>query len=180
MRCSGRSPRRASSPARSFRDSRGRISVQPAPRAGCCAAPRPPTSGSSRASSRSCAQSAASLNASLDIARATLDALNLRAPVAGQLTAFSIQVGQSLNRGERLGQIDSAGRNKLVASVDEFYLGRVQPGQIATVEAGGKTYRAKVAKIYPQVRNGAFEVDLTFVGAGARRRCSAARPCRSS
>jgi HlyD family secretion protein len=109
-------------------------------------------------------QSAAALNASLDIARATLDALNLRAPVAGQLTAFSIQVGQSLNRGERLGQIDSAGRNKLVASVDEFYLGRVAPGQIATVEAGGKTYRAKVAKIYPQVRNGAFEVDLHFVG----------------
>jgi len=105
----------------------------------------------------------AALSGSLDIARATLDALNLRAPVAGQLTAFSIQVGQSLNRGERLGQIDSAGRNKLVASVDEFYLGRVQPGQIATVEAGGKTYRAKVAKIYPQVRNGAFEVDLHFI-----------------
>jgi HlyD family secretion protein len=109
--------------------------------------------------------SAASLNASLDIARATLDALNLRAPVAGQLTAFSIQVGQSLNRGERLGQIDSAGRNKLVASVDEYYLGRVEPGQIATVETGGKAFRAKVAKIYPQVRNGAFEVDLQFVGA---------------
>jgi HlyD family secretion protein len=108
--------------------------------------------------------SAASLNASLAIARATLDALNLRAPVRGQLTAFSIQVGQSLSRGERLGQIDSAGRNKLVANVDEFYLGRVQPGQLATVEAGGRTYRAKVAKIYPQVRNGAFDVDLIFVG----------------
>jgi HlyD family secretion protein len=107
----------------------------------------------------------ASLSGSLDIARATLDALNLRAPVTGQLTAFSIQVGQSLNRGERLGQIDSAGRNKLVAQVDEFYLGRVEAGQVATVEAGGKTFRAKVAKIYPQVRNGTFEVDLHFVGA---------------
>jgi HlyD family secretion protein len=107
----------------------------------------------------------ASLSGSLDIARATLDALNLRAPVTGQITAFSIQVGQSLNRGERLGQIDSAGRNKLVAQVDEFYLGRVEPGQIATVESGGKTFKAKVAKIYPQVRNGTFEVDLHFVGA---------------
>ncbi|HEX8226207.1 MAG TPA: efflux RND transporter periplasmic adaptor subunit [Allosphingosinicella sp.] len=107
----------------------------------------------------------ASLSGSLDIARSTLDALNLRAPVTGQLTAFSIQVGQSLTRGERLGQVDSAGRNKLVASVDEFYLGRVQPGQNATVESGGKTYRAKVAKIYPQVKNGVFEADLTFVGA---------------
>ena len=106
----------------------------------------------------------ASLSGSLDIARSTLDALNLRAPVAGQLTAFSIQVGQSLNRGERLGQIDSAGRSKLVAQVDEFYLGRVEPGQVATAEWGGKTYRMKVAKIYPQVRNGTFEVDLHFVG----------------
>jgi len=106
----------------------------------------------------------ASLSQSLAIARATLDALNLRAPVDGQLTAFSIQVGQSLQRGERLGQLDSAGRNKLVASVDEFYLGRVQPGQVATVDVGGKTYRAKVAKIYPQVRNGAFDVDLIFLG----------------
>lgn len=105
------------------------------------------------------------LNASLDIARATLDALNLRAPVTGQLTAFSIQVGQSMNRGERLGQIDSAGRNKLVAQVDEFYLGRVEPGQVTTAEWGGKTYRMKVAKIYPQVRNGTFEVDFQFVGA---------------
>jgi HlyD family secretion protein len=107
----------------------------------------------------------ASLGGSLDIARLTLDSLNIRAPVTGQLTAFSIQVGQSMNRGERLGQIDSAGRNKLVAQVDEFYLGRVEPGQIATADWGGKSYRLKVAKIYPQVRNGTFEVDLQFVGA---------------
>jgi HlyD family secretion protein len=109
-------------------------------------------------------QSAASLNASLDIARATLDALNLRAPVAGQLTSFSIQVGQSLTRGERLGQIDSAGRNKLRAQVDEFYLRRVAEGQIANAEVGGRQYRMRVSKIYPQVRNGAFEIDLQFVG----------------
>jgi HlyD family secretion protein len=109
-------------------------------------------------------QSAASLNASLDIARATLDALNLRAPVAGQLTSFSIQVGQSLQRGERLGQIDSAGRNKLHAQVDEFYLGRVAVGQIADAEVNGRHYRMRVGKIYPQVRNGAFEIDLQFIG----------------
>jgi HlyD family secretion protein len=108
--------------------------------------------------------STTALNASLDIARATLDALNLRAPVSGQLTAFSIQVGQSMNRGERLGQIDSAGRNKLVAQVDEFYLGRVKAGQRASAEWNGKTYQLKVAKIYPQVRNGTFEVDFQFVG----------------
>ena len=52
-----------------------------------------------------------------------------------------------------------------MAQVDEFYLGRVQPGQLAAAEWGGKSYRMKVAKIYPQVRNGTFEVDFHFVGA---------------
>ncbi len=108
--------------------------------------------------------STASLNQSLELANASLDALNLRAPVTGQLTAFSIQVGQAFTRGERLGQIDSAGRNKLRAQVDEFYLGRVTEGQIANAEVGGRAYRMRVSKIYPQVRNGAFEVDLQFVG----------------
>lgn len=108
-------------------------------------------------------ETAATLNSGLNIARGSLDALNLRAPVSGNLTAFSIQVGQSLDRGERLGQIDTEG-NKLVAQVDEFYLGRVQEGQVATAEVGGKTFQLKLAKIYPQVRNGTFEVDFHFVG----------------
>jgi len=108
------------------------------------------------------------LNTSLGLARASLDALNLRAPVSGQLTSFSIQVGQSLQRGERLGQIDSAGRNKLVAQVDEFYLGRVAEGQLAIAEQGGRQYRLRVQKIYPQVQNGTFTIDLSFVDAEPR------------
>ena len=106
---------------------------------------------------------ASSLQSALAIAHQNLDQLNLRAPIGGQLTAFSIQVGQSMSRGERIGQIDSPGRTKLVAGVDEFYLGRVQPGQKAVIDLGGKSFRLKVAKIYPQVKNGEFEVDLWFV-----------------
>jgi HlyD family secretion protein len=106
--------------------------------------------------------SARSFRSGLDLARANLEALKLRAPVAGQLSGFDIQVGQSLSRGERIGQIDSPGRNKLMAGVDEFYLGRVQLGQRANVEWGGKTYAARVTKIYPQVQNGQFQVDLQF------------------
>jgi len=108
--------------------------------------------------------SAATLNTGLEIARGSLEALNLRASVTGQLTSFSIQIGQSLQRGERLGQIDSAGRNKLRAQVDEFYLGRVVEGQIAAAEVAGRNFRMRVSKIYPQVRNGAFEIDLQFIG----------------
>jgi HlyD family secretion protein len=108
--------------------------------------------------------STASMNQSLQIARSSLDSLNLRAPVAGQLTSFDIQIGQSLQRGQRLGQIDSAGHNKLRAQVDEFYLGRVAQNQVANADLNGRTYRMRVSKIYPQVRNGAFEIDLQFVG----------------
>ncbi len=108
--------------------------------------------------------STTSLNQSLSIARSSLSQLSLKAPVTGQLSGFSIQLGQSLQQGERLGQIDSAGRNKLEADVDEFYLGRVVVGQTATVESDGKTYGMKVAKIYPQVRNGQFRIDLVFEG----------------
>jgi HlyD family secretion protein len=105
-----------------------------------------------------------SMSAGLGIARNNLDALNLKAPVTGKLSGFSIQIGQSLQRGERIGQIDSPGRNKLQAGVDEFYLGRVQVGQSASVDWNGKTFRARVMKIYPQVQNGQFQVDLQFLG----------------
>ena len=108
--------------------------------------------------------SAASMNQSLSIARGSLGQLNLRAPVSGQLSGFSIQLGQSLQQGERLGQIDSAGRSKLEGDVDEFYLGRVAVGQTASIEVEGKIYDLKVSKIYPQVRNGQFRIDLVFRG----------------
>ena len=107
---------------------------------------------------------ATQLTANLRLARASLDALTIRAPVGGSLSGFNPQVGQSLNRGERLGQIDSAGRNKLVADIDEFYLGRVERGQRATVEWEGKAYPLTIAKIYPQVKGGSFIADLTFDG----------------
>ncbi len=108
--------------------------------------------------------SAAGLQSSLAIARGSLDALNLRAPVSGRLSSFSIELGQSMQKGARLGQIDSPGRDKLTAGVDEFYLGRVQTGQIAVLDFGGSSVKLKVGKIYPQVKNGQFEVDLIFAG----------------
>ena len=105
---------------------------------------------------------AASLNTSMGVAQNSLGQLNIRAPVTGQLSGFDIQLGQSLQQGERIGQVDSAGADKLQADVDEYYLGRVSVGQPATADINGKTYRLKVAKVYPQVRNGQFQIDLIF------------------
>jgi HlyD family secretion protein len=107
---------------------------------------------------------ASSLNSSMGVAQGSLSQLNIRAPVTGELSGFDIQLGQSLQQGERIGQIDSAGGNKLQADVDEYYLGRVAVGQTATADVDGKTYRMKVGKVYPQVRNGQFQIDLMFDG----------------
>ena len=108
---------------------------------------------------------AASLNSSMGIARSNLGQLSIRAPVTGELSGFDIQLGQSLQQGQRIGQIDSTGGNKLQSDVDEYYLGRVRVGQTAAADIDGKTYRLKVAKVYPQVRNGQFQIDLNFDGA---------------
>jgi HlyD family secretion protein len=107
---------------------------------------------------------ASSLASSMGIARSNLGQLAIHAPVTGELSGFDIQLGQSLQQGQRIGQIDSAGGNKLQADVDEYYLGRVRVGQTGTADVDGRTYRLKVAKVYPQVRNGQFQIDLVFDG----------------
>ena len=112
-----------------------------------------------------------SLLASLAFARKNLDDLNVRAPVSGKLSGFDIEVGQSIERGGRLGQIDDPDGYKVNARIDEFYLGRVDLQQVATAEHGGREYHLRVSKIYPQVNNGQFEVDMVFdtEPSGARR-----------
>ena len=105
-----------------------------------------------------------SLSSSMGIARSNLGQLSIRAPVTGELSGFEIQLGQSLQQGQRIGQIDSTGGNKLQADVDEYYLGRVHVGQTASADVDGKTFRLRVSKVYPQVRNGQFQIDLVFDG----------------
>jgi len=102
------------------------------------------------------------LESSLSFARKNLDDLNVRAPVDGKLSGFNIEVGESIVRGGRLGQIDDPDGYKLNVQIDEFYLGRVDLGQVATAESGRDSYNLNVTKIYPQVNNGQFDVDMLF------------------
>jgi len=99
------------------------------------------------------------LESNLAISRQNLDNMNVKAPVAGTLSGFNVEVGQSIARGERLGQIDTPNDYKLTVFIDEFYLGRVDIGQMATYQ----NYSLVIAKVYPQVQNGKFEVDFKFV-----------------
>ena len=102
------------------------------------------------------------LQAGLGFARKNLEDLNVRAPVAGKLSGFNIEIGQSIARGGRLGQIDDPDGYKLNARIDEFYLGRVDLELPAVAEHNRRELELRVAKIYPQVKEGNFEVDMTF------------------
>ena len=104
------------------------------------------------------------LNRSLEIARANLENLVITAPISGQLTLLDANVGQSASRGQRLGQIDELNAFKVSAFVDEFYLPRIALDQTATVDIGREQFTLEIAKIYPDVRDRQFEIDLEFLG----------------
>jgi HlyD family secretion protein len=99
------------------------------------------------------------------VANASVDALTIKAPMDGALSALDAEVGQSKAPGAVLGQVNSADRFKLTAQVDEFYLGRVNLGQETLFSVNGENFKAQVAKVYPQVTNGTFKADFHFVGA---------------
>jgi len=101
------------------------------------------------------------LASNLAAVRAGLDALVIRAPVAGRLTNFTIQPGQTLKPGDPAGQVDSEGSWKLEADVDEYYLGRVRVGQKANADG----IRLTVSRVLPSVKDGRFRVELAFDGA---------------
>lgn len=109
--------------------------------------------------------SVASLNNNLTFARANLASLNVKAPIAGRLTAFNLEPGQSLMPGERFGQIDDPDHFKLMAQVDEFYLSRIRIDQTAYAKIDQQDYPLRVKKIYPQVMDGQFRIDLVFTEA---------------
>ena len=112
------------------------------------------------------------LRNNLQVAQTKLDNLNVRAPVDGQLTSFEFDVGESLQPGTRIGQISDPDYIKITASLDEFYLPNLIAGQGGVLEHDGKRYELDVRKIYPEVENGQFQIDLGFVGAqpgGIRR-----------
>jgi len=100
------------------------------------------------------------LQAGLGFARENLEDLRVRAPLPGKLSGFNIEIGQSIERGGRLGQIDDPDGYKLNVEIDEYYLGRVDLEQRAIADHNGRDLDLQVAKIYPQVNEGQFEVDM--------------------
>lgn len=101
---------------------------------------------------------------SLELMRKEVSDLIVRAPIDGQLTALDAEIGQNKNKGEHLAQFDGLTGLKVQALVDEHYISRVLPGLTAYYPTDDKTYKLTVKKVFTQVTNGQFKVDLLFTG----------------
>lgn len=90
--------------------------------------------------------------------------LEVRSPIDGELGLLDVELGQNIAAGQNIGQINDLSDFKVQAQIDEHYIDRVRPGLSASFSRDGKTYRLRVRKVYPEVRNGTFRTDFVFVG----------------
>ncbi|GAB2960633.1 efflux RND transporter periplasmic adaptor subunit [Hymenobacter coalescens] len=109
-------------------------------------------------------QSVNRMQSNLALMRHKLEDLTIKAPVAGRLTALNAEIGELKTRGQRIGQLDMLSGLKVRATLDQYYISRIFPGQKAEVTLNNQPYTLRVTKIFPQVTRG-LQVDLEFVGA---------------
>lgn len=104
------------------------------------------------------------VNRNLEVLTRIVDSLEVRAPIDGNLSLLGAEVGQNIQAGARIGQIDQLGRFKVRAGIDQYYIGKVAIGQRGRFEFAGKVHELEMTKIYPEVTEESFQVDMAFVG----------------
>ncbi|QJD98190.1 efflux RND transporter periplasmic adaptor subunit [Mucilaginibacter robiniae] len=119
---------------------------------------------STRQSDQQSKESYQHMKSTLELMRKKVGDLTVRAPVDGQLTSLDAEVGQNKTKGQRLGQIDVLSGYKVRVDIDEHYITRVFNGLMGDFMLGDKTYKLKIKKVFTQVTNGRFQVDMQFIG----------------
>lgn len=104
------------------------------------------------------------MHLNLLMARQRREDLNIKAPVDGQLGLLDVEIGESVSKGQRIGAIQVLNNYKVKAKIDEHYIDQVQRDLVATLERNEISYKLYVKKVYPEVRDGQFEIDLIFDG----------------
>lgn len=100
----------------------------------------------------------------LTMMKQNLENLFVKAPVSGLLSRVDVEIGASITAGQNIGQIDDLNGFKMRVEVDEHYISRIFPGLEGSFEFGGNQYQLVVEKVYPEVSNGRFSVDMLFTG----------------
>ena len=104
------------------------------------------------------------MKANFKLIKERQDNLTVKAPVDGLLTTLNAEfIGEMKNTGERIGQIDTQSGFRIRAQIDEYYLHRIEKGKYGSFPFAGKSYRLIVDRIFLEVREGSFDVDLLFV-----------------
>jgi HlyD family secretion protein len=98
----------------------------------------------------------------LSLVKEQVNYLDVKAPLDGQLGMLDAEIGQSINRGQRIGQINVLTSFKIEADVDEHYIDRIKQGLTGYIEKEADTLLLKIRKVYPDVREGRFKIDLVF------------------
>ncbi|UCG27751.1 MAG: HlyD family efflux transporter periplasmic adaptor subunit [Bacteroidales bacterium] len=98
----------------------------------------------------------------LEIVTRRLESLNYRAPVSGELANLNLEVGQVINMGQRFGQINILDSYKLRVDIDEYFISNVSKGLFGECDFSGTSFMAIITKVYPEVTNGRFSVDMEF------------------
>ena len=98
------------------------------------------------------------------LVRQRKDKLEIRSAIDGELGLLDVELGQSIQPGQKIGQLNDLSDYKVQASIDEHYIDRVRPGLSATFTRGDKQYQLQVRKVYPEVRDGKFRCDFVFKG----------------
>jgi HlyD family secretion protein len=104
------------------------------------------------------------MDENLNLIRQQQESLLVKAPVDGQLTMLDAELGQSIPKGGRLGQIHVLTSFKVVAEIDEHYIDKVKVGLSAMLERQGQEFTLRIRKVLPDVRNGRFSVEMVFDG----------------
>lgn len=104
------------------------------------------------------------MHQNLRMIKKKLDDLDVKAPAEGLLASLNVEIGESVSSGFRLGQVHILDAYKLQVEIDEHYISRVARGLKGEFEFAGSDYDLQLSRIYPEVRNGRFSVDMEFTG----------------
>ncbi|MFK7954036.1 MAG: efflux RND transporter periplasmic adaptor subunit [Ekhidna sp.] len=98
----------------------------------------------------------------LKMIKKNLDNLYIKAPIKGRLSTVNVEVGESIGTGQNIGQIDDLNGFKVRATIDEHYISRIYAGLQGSFSFAGNEFDLAITKVYPEVNNGLFEVDMAF------------------